>query len=64
MNHKDMALWIDSKICGSCHQGYVCDDFGCEQARQIADILNRMVPFKGKDTNGTEVSGWLVPDSK
>ena len=62
MNHQEMALWIDSKICGPCHQGYVCDDFDCEQARYIADMLSRMVHFKGTDTNGTDVSGWLVPD--
>lgn len=62
MNHQEMAQWIDAKICGPCHEGYVCNDFDCEQARNIADMLSRMVPFKGVDDNGTRINGWLVPD--
>ena len=59
---KEMALWIDAKICSSCHQGYTCDEYDCEQARKIADILKRMTAFKGKDSEGKDVSGWLVPE--
>jgi hypothetical protein len=62
MTHQEMAQWIDSRIWGPCHQGYVCDDFDCEQARYLADMLSRMVPSKGTDDNGTRISGWLVPN--
>ncbi|MBI5570978.1 MAG: hypothetical protein HY914_13625 [Desulfomonile tiedjei] len=62
LSTKDMALWIDARICGSCHQGYTCNEYDCEQARKIADMLSRMTVFKGKDSEGKDVSGLLVPD--
>ncbi|MDQ7785086.1 MAG: hypothetical protein RDU20_19530 [Desulfomonilaceae bacterium] len=61
METKQMAEWIEEQMCGQCKQGYTCDDFGCEQARIIADMLRRMVPFKGKDSEGNDVNGWFVP---
>lgn len=61
MDIKQSAEWIEERICGPCKQGYTCDDFGCEQARNIADMLKRMVPFKGKDSEGKDVSGWFFP---
>jgi hypothetical protein len=57
-----MAEWIDARICSPCKQGYTCDDFECEQAKKIADILRRMEPFKGRDSAGNEVAGWFVPE--
>ncbi len=61
MDLKQMAEWIEERICAPCKQGHTCDDYDCEQARKIADILRRMVPFKGKSDDGKEVSGWFVP---
>lgn len=60
MDTKQLAEWIDARICNPCKQGYTCDDFECEQAKTIADLLKRMVPFTGKDSDGKDVSGWLV----
>ncbi len=62
MDTKQLAEWIDTRICLPCKQGYTCDDWECEQARTIAEILKRMVPFKGKDDQGRDVSGWLIPE--
>jgi hypothetical protein len=62
MDNKDLAEWVDTRMCASCKQGYTCNDWECEQAGKIADMLKRMVPFKGTDTDGKEASGWLVPD--
>jgi hypothetical protein len=62
MDLKQLAEWVEASICASCKQGYTCDDFGCDQAKKIADILRRMVPFRGKDGDGKDVTGWLVPD--
>jgi hypothetical protein len=62
MDLKQLAEWMEEMVCGPCKQGYTCDNFGCEQAKKIADMLRRMVPFKGKDSEGKDVSGWLVPD--
>jgi hypothetical protein len=62
MDVKQMAEWIEERLCSNCKQGYTCDDYGCEQARKIADLLRRMTPFEGKDSEGNEVSGWLVPE--
>lgn len=61
MDTNQLAEWIDARICGPCKQGYTCDDFDCEQAKSIADILKRMGPFEGKDRDGNDVTGWLVP---
>lgn len=60
MDVKQLAEWIDARICGQCKQGYTCDDFDCDQAKQIAELLKRMAPFEGKDASGNPVSGWLV----
>ncbi|MBI5248463.1 MAG: hypothetical protein HY912_03115 [Desulfomonile tiedjei] len=62
MDLKQMAEWIEAMICAPCKEGYTCDNYECEQAKKIADMLRRMEPFKGKDLHGNEVSGWLVPD--
>ncbi len=62
MDLKQLAEWVEASICSSCKQGYTCDDFDCDQAKKIADILRRMVPFRGKDSDGKAVTGWLVPD--
>jgi hypothetical protein len=62
MDLKQLAEWVEARICAPCKQGYTCDDFECDQAKKIADILRRMVPFRGKDGDGKDVSGWLVPD--
>jgi hypothetical protein len=62
MDLKQLAEWVEARICAPCQQGYTCDDFDCDQAKKIADILRRMVPFKGRDDHGKDVSGWLVPD--
>lgn len=62
MDMKQLAEWIDARICRACKDGYTCDDFDCEQARKIADLLKRMVRFEGKASGGKDVSGWLVPD--
>jgi len=62
MDLKQLAEWIDATLCSNCKQGYTCDNFDCEQAQKIADILRRMTPFKGTDSQGKQVSGWLVPD--
>ena len=62
MDLKQLAEWVEARICAPCKQGYTCDDFECDQAKKIADILRRMVPFKGRDSNGKDVAGWLVPD--
>lgn len=61
MDLNALAEWIEERMCGPCKQGYTCDDYGCEQARKIADILKRMVPFTGKSEDGKEVTGWFVP---
>lgn len=62
MDAKQLATWVEARICDPCKQGYTCDDFECEQARTIADLLKRMVPFIGNDIDGNAVSGWLVPE--
>ncbi len=62
MDTKQLAEWVDTRICAPCKQGYTCHDWECEQARKIADLLRRMVHFKGVDAEGKGVSGWLVPD--
>jgi hypothetical protein len=62
MDLKQLAEWVEARICAPCKQGYTCDDFDCDQAKKIADILRRMAPFKGKDDHGKDVSGWLVAD--
>jgi hypothetical protein len=62
MDVKRLAEWIDARICGTCKQGYTCDDFDCEQAREIADILKKLVPFEGKDADGNNVSGMIARD--
>ncbi len=62
MDFKQLALWLEEMMCGPCKQGYTCDSYDCEQARKIADLLNRMIRFSGKDINGNDVSGWLIPD--
>jgi len=62
VNLKDMAEWLEESLCGDCKRGYTCDSHGCEQARQIADLLKRMTPFKGRDSEGKEVTGWLIPE--
>jgi hypothetical protein len=62
MDLKQLAEWVEARICAPCKQGYTCDDFDCDQAKKIAEILRRMVPFKGRDDHGKDVSGWLVPD--
>ena len=62
MDTRDVAEWVDARICGQCKQGYTCDDWECEQARKIAEMLRKMVPFTGRDVSGHEVSGWLVPE--
>jgi hypothetical protein len=62
MDTKQLAEWIDMKICGPCRQGYTCDHFDCSQAKIVADILTHMAPFQGKDVDGKEVSGWFMPE--
>ncbi|HMK37441.1 MAG TPA: hypothetical protein VK463_20375 [Desulfomonilaceae bacterium] len=62
MDTKQLAEWVEERICGPCKQGYTCDDYGCEQARKIADILRKMTPFRGKSEDGKSVTGWLVPE--
>jgi hypothetical protein len=62
MDLKQLAEWVEARICTPCKQGYTCDDFECDQAKKIADILRRMVPFKGQDSDGKDVAGWLAPD--
>jgi hypothetical protein len=62
MDTKQLAEWVEARICLPCKQGYTCDDWECEQARKIADILKRMVPFRGKNSEGKDVSGWFVPE--
>jgi hypothetical protein len=64
MDPKELAAWIDAKICGPCHQGYTCDDFDCSRAKEVAEILKRMAPFKGKDSSGHDVTGWFVPEQR
>jgi len=63
MDTRQLAEWIDTRICLPCKQGYTCDDWECAQARAIADILKRLVRFKGKDSEGKDVSGWFLPDN-
>ncbi|MEW6140557.1 MAG: hypothetical protein AB1733_20230 [Thermodesulfobacteriota bacterium] len=62
MNTQQMAEWVDARLCNQCRQGYTCDDYDCEQAKKVSEILRKMVPFAGKDRSGNEVSGWLVPE--
>jgi len=62
MDTKQLAEWVEARICLPCKQGYTCDDWECEQARKIADILKRMVPFQGKNSEGKDISGWFVPE--
>jgi hypothetical protein len=62
MDTQELAEWIDARICSQCRQGYTCDDWECEQARKIADMLRKMVPFTGRDVSGQDVSGWLIPE--
>jgi len=62
MDLVQLSEWIETRICSSCRQGYTCDDYGCQQATKIADLLRRMVPFKGTDSEGKAVSGWFVPE--
>lgn len=62
MDTRALAEWIDARICSQCKQGYTCDDWECEQARKIADMLRKMAPFTGRDGSGKEVSGWLIPE--
>jgi len=62
MDFQQLAEWIEERLCSNCRQGYTCDNFECEQGKKIADMLRRMIPFKGKDSQGKEVSGWLVPE--
>jgi len=62
MELNQMTEWIEARICGPCKQGYTCDEFDCEQALKIAGILRKMVPFRGKDNQGKDVSGWFVPE--
>jgi hypothetical protein len=62
MDTKQLAEWVEARICLPCKQGYTCDDWECEQARKIADILKRMVPFQGKNGEGKDISGWFVPE--
>lgn len=60
MDMRALATWIDAKICGPCKQGYTCDDFDCQQARDISDLLNKLEEFEGRDKEGREVKGWLA----
>lgn len=60
MDTRALAQWIDAKICGPCKQGYTCDDFDCEQAKEISKLLNSLEEFEGKDNSGKEVRGWLA----
>jgi hypothetical protein len=60
MDMRALAQWIEAKICGPCNQGYTCEDFDCEQARKISELLNKLEEFEGTDKNGQEVKGWLA----
>ncbi|MBI4964314.1 MAG: hypothetical protein HY913_13640 [Desulfomonile tiedjei] len=62
MDLKELAEWIEARLCSNCRQGYTCDNFDCEQGKKIADMLKRMIPFKGTDSQGKPVSGWLISD--
>ncbi len=62
MDPKQLAEWIEATLCSNCKQGYTCDNFDCEQAKKIADMLRRMTPFKGTDSQGKQVSGWVIPE--
>ncbi len=62
MDLKQLAEWVEARICDPCKQGYTCDNYECDLAKKIADMLRRMVPFKGKDMDGNDVSGWLIPE--
>lgn len=62
MDLNNLADWIEERLCGDCKRGYTCDNYECEQAKLIAGMLRRMIPFKGRDSEGKEVSGWLVPE--
>ena len=62
MDARQLADWVDARMCGPCRQGYTCDDYGCDQATKIADILKRMVPAKGKDRSGARVRGWFLSE--
>ncbi len=63
MDTKQLAEWVEARICLPCKQGYTCDNWECEQARIIADMLKRMVPFQGKDSEGKDISGWFISES-
>ena len=62
MDLKQLAEWIEARLCNNCKQGYTCDDFDCEQARKISEMLKRMTPFNGTDSQGKQVKGWLIPE--
>lgn len=62
MNFGEMAEWVETKLCSDCRQGYTCDQYECEMGRKVADILRRLAPFRGKDSDGKDVSGWLVSE--
>jgi hypothetical protein len=62
MDFKGLAEWIEASVCASCKQGYTCDEYDCAQARKIAELLKKMVPFKGTGEDGKQVKGWLVPE--
>jgi hypothetical protein len=62
MDFKNLAEWVEERLCGECKRGYTCEHYECDQAKQIAGMLRKMTPFRGRDSEGKEVSGWLVPE--
>ncbi|MEW6529483.1 MAG: hypothetical protein AB1473_01525 [Thermodesulfobacteriota bacterium] len=61
MDFKELAEWIETRLCSDCKQGYTCDHFDCEQGKKVAELLRRLTPFRGRDEQGRDVSGWLIP---
>jgi hypothetical protein len=62
MDLVQLSEWIEFRLCSPCRQGYTCDEYGCDQATKIADLLKRMAPFKGTDSQGNAVTGWFMSE--
>ena len=62
MKVEQLADWARSKSCDDRRSSGTCEHEACDENEEAVRLLEKLVRFRGTDSRGRPVSGWLLAD--